>query len=111
MQRADFGRVITANQQIAMSKKKKKEKDEEKKPAKAVKAPAADAAVKPKPKSKAAAKPVKKKETGSKVITTDDIALRAYFIAERRQAAGGHGDEHADWVEAERQLRKEAGKK
>ena len=84
-----------------------KEKDEEKKPGKTVKAPTAEAAVKP----KAAAKPVKKKEEAAKVITTDDIALRAYFIAERRQAAGGHGDEDGDWVEAERQLCAEAGKK
>ena len=44
-------------------------------------------------------------------VVTQDIALRAYFIAERRQATGGHGDEHGDWVEAERQLRAEAAKK
>jgi hypothetical protein len=43
-------------------------------------------------------------------ISTDDIALRAYFIAEKRHADGLPGDEHQDWVEAERQLRAEAAK-
>ena len=38
----------------------------------------------------------------------DDVALRAYFIAERRQAAGLPGDAHQDWIEAERQLAAEA---
>jgi len=92
-----------------MSKKKKKEKNEEKKPKKAAKASPAE--VKVKPESKAAAKPLKKNKPAVKAITTDEIALRAYFIAESRQAVGGHGDEHGDWVEAERQLRAEAGKK
>lgn len=34
----------------------------------------------------------------------DDIALRAYYIAERRRNLGLPGDSHSDWVEAERQL-------
>ena len=34
----------------------------------------------------------------------DDIALRAYFIAEKRRALSLAGDEHQDWIEAERQL-------
>ena len=38
----------------------------------------------------------------------EDIALRAYFIAERRQAAELPGDSHQDWIEAERQLAAEA---
>jgi len=33
--------------------------------------------------------------------------LRAYFIAEKRRQCGQNGDEHQDWVEAERQLRSE----
>lgn len=45
------------------------------------------------------------------VITNEDIALRAYFIAERRQAMGWPGDSTSDWVEAERQLRAEAKRK
>lgn len=45
------------------------------------------------------------------VITNDDIALRAYFIAERRQAMGWPGDSSSDWVEAESQLRAEAKRK
>ncbi len=102
---------MTAHQWIAMSKKKKKEKDVEKKIKKEVKTAAKSlaaagktAVAKPKP-----PKPAKKK--AAKVLTIEDVALRAYFIAERRQATGGHGDEHGDWVEAERQLRAEAAKK
>jgi hypothetical protein len=45
------------------------------------------------------------------VISADDIALRAYYIAEHRRTLNLPGDELADWVEAERQLRKEVGKK
>lgn len=40
----------------------------------------------------------------ARVITSDDIALRAYFISEKRRTAGLPGDEHHDWLEAERQL-------
>ena len=62
-------------------------------PAKAAKAAA--------PKPKRATKP-----TASKAPTfgTDDVALRAYFIAEKRRTDGLLGDEHHDWLEAERQL-------
>lgn len=45
------------------------------------------------------------------ILTTEDIALRAYFIAERRNRMGWPGDETSDWVEAERQLQAEAAKK
>lgn len=38
-------------------------------------------------------------------ITTDDIALRAYYISERRQHLGLPGDAQSDWLEAEKQLR------
>jgi len=41
-------------------------------------------------------------------ITPADIALRAYFIAEKRQKLGLPGDSTHDWVEAERQLHAEA---
>lgn len=65
--------------------------------------------VKPK-KAKAAAKlAVAPKK--NPVISTDDIALRAYFIAERREKMGWPGDSTGDWVEAERQLLVEAKKK
>jgi len=60
------------------------------------------------PKTAAAKKPTAKK---SKRPANEDIALRAYFIAERRQKLGWFGDETQDWVEAERQLLKEAGLK
>jgi hypothetical protein len=40
----------------------------------------------------------------SAAITTEDIGLRAYYIAERRLKMGWPGDHTSDWVEAERQL-------
>lgn len=42
------------------------------------------------------------------VIHHDDIALRAYFIAERRQQMGWAGDSATDWADAESQLKAEA---
>jgi hypothetical protein len=55
---------------------------------------------------------VKKKPAAKRVkLSTDDIALRAYFISEHRHKHGLHGDAHSDWVEAERQLKKELKKK
>ncbi len=47
------------------------------------------------------ATPVPAKALG---FTTDDIALRAYFIAEKRRHHRQPGDEQQDWIEAERQL-------
>ncbi len=40
-------------------------------------------------------------------FTMEDIGLRAYFIAEKRQQCGQHGTPEGDWLEAERQLRAE----
>jgi hypothetical protein len=42
------------------------------------------------------------------VITNESIALRAYYIAERRHKMGWHGDSHSDWIQATEQLRAEA---
>lgn len=42
------------------------------------------------------------------VISNEDIALRAYYIAERRQKLGWPGDSDGDWHEARRQLVAEA---
>jgi len=58
-------------------------------------------------KAKAAPKPAK---PAVPTYTRDDIALRAYFISEKRQAHGLPGDEHHDWIEAERQLAEESKK-
>lgn len=58
------------------------------------------------PKKKAAPKTTAKRAVPIK-ISTEDIALRAYFISEDRQRTGTHGDAHSDWVEAERQLKAE----
>jgi hypothetical protein len=44
-------------------------------------------------------------------IQLNEIALRAYFIAERRHKMGWPGDSTSDWVEAERQLKAEAAAK
>jgi len=41
------------------------------------------------------------------VITVEEISLRAYYIAEDRRRKGIPGDEHSDWVEAERQIHRE----
>jgi len=50
--------------------------------------------------------PPKVKETAAKApaFTQEEIALRAYFIAENRHAHGLPGDAHHDWLEAERQI-------
>lgn len=92
--------------------KEPKEPKEVKK-AKPAKDPAAPKAIKP-----AAVKPRAKKApgtTGRKKATTPEptihielISMRAYFISEKRHAQGEHGDEHGDWIEAERQLKAEA---
>ena len=37
-------------------------------------------------------------------ITPEVIAIRAYFLSERRRMNGEAGDSLADWLEAERQL-------
>ena len=42
--------------------------------------------------------------------TPEDVSLRAYFISEKRRAQGLPGDEHQDWIEAERQLAAETAK-
>lgn len=52
-------------------------------------------------KPKRAVKPV---TSNGAVLSTEDVALRAYFIAEKRRRDGLPGDEHQDWLEAERQL-------
>ncbi len=54
--------------------------------------------------SNAPSKTTPKKTTPSQ----EKIALRAYFISERRQQLGWEGDHLSDWVEAEQQLIAEA---
>jgi hypothetical protein len=64
-----------------------------------------------KTKKRAVKKPAAKKAVK---ISSEEIALRAYFISEHRHHHGIHGDAHSDWIEAERQLkaeRKKAAKK
>jgi len=52
-----------------------------------------------------------KKNAVAAIPSSDDIALRAYYIAEHRQRHGIHGDPARDWLEAERQLLAERGLK
>jgi Protein of unknown function (DUF2934) len=42
------------------------------------------------------------------IATSEQIQLRAYYIAERRKSSGIGGDESADWAQAEREVRAEA---
>src|SRR5690348_14534744 len=67
---------------------------------KAVKAPAAKAK-----------RATKGGADGKPAYTRDDVALRAYFISEKRRARGLPGDEHQDWLEAERQLLAESSRR
>jgi hypothetical protein len=53
----------------------------------------------------------KKRAAAAFGFSTHDIALRAYYIAERRRNLDLAGDELGDWIEAERQLRTEARRK
>jgi hypothetical protein len=55
-----------------------------------------------------AAKPKRVAQPKAPAYTFDDIALRAYFIAEKRRSLGLPGDEHQDWVDAEQQLATES---
>lgn len=81
---------------------------------------AAKAAVKSKA-SKSQAKPAAKKKPVKKVakpkaslvkaaprklspISREKVALRAYFIAEKRHRLGWPGSEHQDWLQAEAEL-------
>ena len=45
------------------------------------------------------------------MISEEDIRLRAYFISEGRLQNGIPGDSAHDWLEAQRQLQKEAQKR
>ena len=38
-------------------------------------------------------------------VTTESVALRAYYIGERRRHLGHPGDAESDWLQAERELR------
>ena len=49
------------------------------------------------------------KDEAASGVRQDDIAVRAYLIAEKRQQLGLPGDSLGDWIEAERQLLCERG--
>ena len=90
-------------------KTKKKEKSPDKKAGSKKTKVEASQPGKPAPK---APKPAKAGPPKAAVtFTTEELSLRAYFIAERRQAMGWPGDTTSDWVEAEKQLKAEALKK
>jgi hypothetical protein len=60
------------------------------------------------PRKARATKPGNSK-TSEFAISDDDVRMRAYFISERRQQEGLPGDSAHDWLEALRQLQREAG--
>jgi len=70
------------------------------------KAPKATASVK----AKRTTKPKTPTAPIAPAYSREDVALRAYFISEKRRSDGIHGDEHQDWIEAERQLLAESAK-
>ena len=116
------GRFGCTNRFTMSKKKSEKESKEKKQSAKKVPVKALPAAEisgeagvvalkEAKPKAKKAKEAPGKKPIKAVVISGEDIALRAYFIAERRSKMGWHGDSTGDWVEAERQLKAEAAKK
>ena len=39
-------------------------------------------------------------------VTKEEIALKAYYLAERRKNFGLPGDSESDWLQAERELRR-----
>lgn len=71
--------------------------------------PVPKGAVKPRAASPAKTAAPKKSPAASRRSgpSSDEIALRAYFLAEKRQKLGLPGDSHSDWLEAERQLASE----
>ncbi|MBJ7257966.1 MAG: DUF2934 domain-containing protein [Chthoniobacterales bacterium] len=76
-------------------------------------APARPAAVRARTVTATPARVISRRRGGKSVITavigsviTDEIALRAYYIGERRIRLGLGGDSESDWLEAERQLRR-----
>ena len=77
---------------------------------KTVAAPAPAESNPPKPVVKAK-QVVKKAPPKRPAFTQEDVALRAYFISEKRRSNGLPGDEHQDWLEAERQVAAEFAKK
>jgi hypothetical protein len=55
-----------------------------------------------------------KSKSQKKVVaqpSSEQVALRAYFIGERRRSLGIPGDETSDWVAAERELLAELKRK
>lgn len=52
---------------------------------------------------------VGKSAANEKIISDEDIRMRAYFIGEHRMREGIAGDSAHDWLEARRQLQEEAG--
>jgi hypothetical protein len=52
-------------------------------------------------------KKVKKQKNEIIGDSREQVALRAYFIAERRRSLGISGDETSDWMQAEQELSQE----
>lgn len=96
-----------------MAKKPKNAIQPEPAPLTAAKKPAKPKAAKadPAPRTQVKETAVTKPGSSKVKITAADVALRAYFIAEKRYKLGIPGDATSDWVEAERQIKAEASAK
>jgi hypothetical protein len=57
--------------------------------------------------TKKTAKPAPVKSTGQAAISSEEVAQRAYFIAQERRQSGASGSETQDWLNAEAQLKAE----
>jgi hypothetical protein len=58
-----------------------------------------------------AAAPRENSAVGEVMVSNEEVRIRAYFISERRMQNGVPGDSAHDWLEAQRQLQEEAGKR
>ena len=57
--------------------------------------------------AKSAVSKSKTRKNRGAMPSSEQVALRAYFIGERRRNLGIPGDETSDWVEAEREISEE----
>ncbi len=60
------------------------------------------------PKAPAKPKTARPKKTAGFQPSNEQVALRAYYVSEKRQREGLPGNTDSDWIEAERQLKLEA---
>ena len=89
------------------TKKKRVEKRATRKKKDSVSVSARPEATKKKAKKRTKGTALKGTKPSQPKPTLEQVRLRAYFISEQRRNAGIGGDEHGDWLRAERELRDE----